>query len=76
MILLLNVDVSTGDEISVYVYSSPQFVGAFKVQEENDSMYIEGLESVLKTMNLEIGTQSFGFGIRRTNFRICRNYNS
>lgn len=51
-----NVDVSTGDEISVYVYSSPQFVGAFKVQEENDSMYIEGLESVLKTMNLEIGT--------------------
>lgn len=51
-----NVEVSIGDEISVYVYSSPQFVGAFKVQEENDSMYIEGLESVLKTMNLEIGT--------------------
>lgn len=51
-----NVEVSIGDEIFVYVYSSPQFVGAFKVQEENDSMYIEGLESVLKTMNLEIGT--------------------
>lgn len=48
--------ISSSDEVSVYVYSSPKLVGNFKVQEENGSMYIEGLESILKTMNLEVGT--------------------
>ena len=51
-----NVEVSSGDKVSVYVYSLPQFVETFTVQEENGSMYINGLETVLKTMSLEIGT--------------------
>ena len=50
-----NINVSSGDEVSVYVYSSPKLVGIFKVQEENGHMYIDSLESILKTMNLESG---------------------
>ena len=50
-----NMNVSSGDEVSVYVYSSPKLVGNFKVQEETGNLYIDGLESILKTMNLEAG---------------------
>ena len=33
-----NMNVSSGDEVSVYVYSSPKLVGNFKVQEETGNL--------------------------------------
>ncbi len=47
-----NFEGKAGDKVTVYVYSTPKFVGEFEIQEIEETKYIEGLEEKLKVLNL------------------------
>lgn len=45
----------TSDEVKVWVFSEPVYLGKFKLLKKDDKYYLEGLNEVLKEKNLEAG---------------------
>lgn len=44
------------DKVKIWVFSEPIYLGEFNLVKEEGKYYLEGLENILKTKNLEIGS--------------------
>ena len=44
------------DEVKIWVFSEPIYIGKFKLIKEDDKYYLEGIEDILKTKDLETGS--------------------
>lgn len=44
------------DKVKIWAFSNPVFLGEFNIEKIDDKYYLEGLEDVLKTKELETGT--------------------
>lgn len=44
------------DEVKIWVFSEPIYIGKFKLIKEDNKYYLEGIEDILKTKNLETGS--------------------
>ena len=44
------------DKVKIWVFSEPIYLGEFNLIKEESKYYLEGLEDILKTKNLEIGS--------------------
>lgn len=49
-------NITSGDKIAIWLYSSPKFLGWFEVKEENGTKYVSGLEKALEEKNIDSGS--------------------
>lgn len=51
-----DINITNGNKIALWLYSTPKFLGWYEVKEENGIKYIDGLEQALNKENVESGS--------------------
>ena len=51
-----SINLTNGEKIAIWLYSSPKFLGWFEVKEENGTKYIDGLDKAMEKEDIDSGS--------------------